>query len=110
VLDPVNNVSDYLQKYNFAFVSGYLSILEAMAAKKLVFSVYDNPLKEDYLRQAPFSKYMLISNSSLELVSKISFHLDNPRMGEKLVEKADEWAKKHTWNEMVNTYLKLWKL
>jgi glycosyltransferase involved in cell wall biosynthesis len=110
VLNPVTNILEYLQNYNFAFVSGYLSILEAMAAKKLVFSAYDNPLKEDYLRQAPFSKFILISSSPLELVSKMSFYLDNPKAGEKLTEKAYEWVKKCTWDEMVNTYLKLWKL
>lgn len=109
ILKPLNNASEYFQKYNFAFVSRYLSILEAMAAKRLVFTVYDNPLKEDYLRMTPFAKYIAISSSSSELVSKISFYLDNPKEKEKMIEKAYEWVKKQTWEEVVNIYLKLWK-
>ena len=98
------------QKYNFAFVSRYLSILEAMAAKKLVFAVYDNPLKEDYLRMAPFAKFIIILNSSSELVSKISFYLENEKEVEEITDKAYSWVKNYTWENVVNTYLKLWKI
>jgi glycosyltransferase involved in cell wall biosynthesis len=108
VLNPLSNAQDYLRDYNFAFVSRYLSILEAMAAKRLVFAVYDNPIKEDYLRMAPFAKYIVIFNSSVELVSKISFYLDNAKNKEEMVEKAYSWVEKHTWKEMTDTYLRLW--
>ncbi|MDZ4228483.1 MAG: glycosyltransferase family 4 protein, partial [Candidatus Levybacteria bacterium] len=109
-LGSISNAIKYFKDYNFAFVSRYLSILEAMAAKRLVFAVYDNPIKEDYLKMAPFAKYIIISGSSSELVSKMSFYLnnDNAREKEKMVEKAYAWVKKNTWKEMVNTYLKLW--
>lgn len=110
ILKPLDNAAEYFQKYNFAFVSRYLSILEAMAAKRLVFAVYDNPLKEDYLRMAPFSRYILISNSASDLVSKISFHLNNLKERERLVENAYKWAEKYTWEEMANIYMKLWKI
>ena len=82
--------------------------MEAMTAKRLVFAVYDNPLKEDYLRMAPFSKYIKISSSSSELVSKISFYIENIKEKEKIVEKAYVWVNKHAWEKMVNMYLKLW--
>ena len=110
ILTPLNNASEYFYKYNFAFVSRYLSILEAMAAKRLVFAVYDNPLKEDYLRMSPFSRYITISNSSSELVSKISFFLDNLKEKEKIIDNAYVWVKKQTWEEMAILYLKLWKV
>lgn len=110
VLGFKENAEKYFQKYNFAFVSRYLSILEAMAAKSLVFAVYDNPLKEDYLRLAPFSRYIIIANSASELVSKISFYLDNIKSKEKMIENAYVWARKHSWEEMVNMYLKLWRI
>ena len=100
----------YLLKYNFAFVSGYLSILEALAAKRLVFAVYNNPLKEDYLILSPFSKFITVCNSTSELVSKIIFYLDNIKKQEKITEDAYKWVKNQTWEEVVNTYLKLWKL
>lgn len=110
VLGFQKNPEKYFLKYNFAFVSRYLSILEAMAAKRLVFAAYDNPLKEDYLRMAPFSKYIIIFSSPSELVSKISFYIDNPKEKEKIIESAYSWVKKCTWEEMTNIYLKLWKV
>jgi len=110
ILKPRINASEYFKKYNFAFVSRYLSILEAMAAKRMVFAIYDNPLKEDYLKMAPFSKYITISSSSSELVSKISFYLDNLKPKRKMIDRAYIWVKKYSWEEMANTYLKLWKV
>ena len=109
VLGFQKNPEKYFSEYNFAFVSRYLSILEAMKARKLVFAVYDNPLKEDYLRLAPFSKYIIISNSPSQLTSKVHYHIDNPKKKEKIIEGAYSWVKKNTWYEMTNTYLKLWK-
>jgi glycosyltransferase involved in cell wall biosynthesis len=108
ILKPLRNAQDYLRDYNFAFVSRYLSILEAMAAKRLVFAVYDNPIKEDYLRMAPFAKYIVIFNSSGELVSKVNYYLGNIGSKEDMVEKAYSWVKKHTWKEMTDNYLNLW--
>ena len=110
VLKAQNNASRHFQNYNFAFVSRYLSILEALAVKRLVFAVYDNPLKEDYLRMTPFSKYIVICNSSSDLVSKISFYLENMKQKEKMVNDAYNWVENQTWEEMANTYLRLWKL
>ncbi len=50
--DP--NASQYFYKYKYAFVSGYLTILEAMSQKTEVRSFYDNKLKYDYLNMVPF--------------------------------------------------------
>lgn len=109
VLGSKKNPERYLEKYNFAFVSRYLSIFEAMAAKKLVFAVYDNPLKEDYLKMSPFSKFIVISNSSSELVAKLYFYLDDLGKKDKIVESAYNWIKKNSWNHVVDIYLKLWE-
>lgn len=109
VVGFLKNPEKYLTKYNFAFVSRYLSILEAMAVRKLVFAVYDNPLKEDYLRMAPFSKYIIIVSSVPELVSKVIFYFDNLKIKEEMVESAYAWVRKLSWEEMTDTYLKLWK-
>ncbi|MDO8660127.1 MAG: glycosyltransferase family 4 protein [Candidatus Parcubacteria bacterium] len=110
ILGFKNNPERYFENYQFAFVSRYLSMLEAMAAKRLVFAVYDNPLKEDYLKMAPFSKYIVISGSSPDLVSKISFYTDNMGEREKMIDKAYTWVKKNTWEEVVSTYLNLWRI
>lgn len=45
----------YFYKYKYAFVSGYLAILEAMSQDTQVYAYYDNPLKYDYLNMTPFN-------------------------------------------------------
>jgi len=110
VLGFQNNPGKYLSKYNFAFASRYLSMMEAMAAKRLVFAAYDNPLKKDYLRMAPFARHIVISGSVSYLVLKITFYLKNLKEKEKLVENAYRWVEKNTWEKMTNSYLKLWKV
>lgn len=108
VLGFQKNPEKYFLKYNFAFVSRYLSILEAMAAKRLIFASYDNPIKEDYLKMAPFSKNIVIFNSPAELAQGVLFYLDNPRKKEEMVDCAYNWAKNQTWEQMTNIYLRLW--
>ncbi|RJQ26873.1 glycosyltransferase [Candidatus Parcubacteria bacterium] len=103
------NPEKYLQHYRFAFVSRYLSILEAMAAKRLVFAVYDNPIKRDYLKMSPFAKGIIITDSSKELSERVIYFINNPQEERDMVEEAYKWVKDQTWENMVNTYLRLWK-
>lgn len=102
------NADAYLEKYRFAFISRYLGILEAFAAKRLVFAIYDNPVKEDYLKLAPYSKWIVIVNSENDLCNKVAHYLNNPKEEKILVNKAYQWVEKQTWENMTNLYLRLW--
>lgn len=102
------NAERYLLDFSFAFVSRYLSILEAFAAKRLVFAVYDDPVKEDYLKMTPFAKWMVIEHNPEELAKRVVYFLDHPRQEEEMVRSAYEWAMEQTWDKMVKTYLALW--
>ncbi len=99
----------YLEENSFAFVSRYLSILEALARKRLVFALYDNPVKEDYLRMAPYAKFIVIENSPEELARKVLYYLENPREAELLASKGHAWVKDKTWESVAEIYIKLWK-
>ena len=101
---------EFFPQYHFAFVSGYLSILEAFAAKRLVFAVYDNPLKKDYLEMTPFRKFMIITHSPEELREKVLYYLSNPEEEKKIIKDAYRWVQKQTWENMANLYIKLWKM
>ena len=109
ILGFVANPEKYLQEARFAFVSRYLSILEAMVGKRLVFATYDNPLKEDYLKLSPFSKQIVIEDSPEALYNKLVYYIQHPKEEKKKVEEAYNWAKEQTWEKMVNLYLKLWR-
>jgi glycosyltransferase involved in cell wall biosynthesis len=103
-----NNVEKYFQESRIAFVSRYLSIFEAFASKKLVFAVYDNPVKEDYLKMTPFSKLMIICNSPAELIYKINYYKNNQQEATEIVNNAYFWVKNKSWEKLSKDYLYLW--
>jgi len=109
VLGFVEDVNEQMQESDFVFTSGYLSILEAMINKKLVFSVYDNPVKEDYLKMAPFSQWIVIENDPEQLAKKIKFYLENPLEEKKLIEEAYNWVRQQSWKKLTEKYLELWE-
>ncbi|HVA96958.1 MAG TPA: glycosyltransferase family 4 protein [Candidatus Acidoferrales bacterium] len=109
VLGFQNDPEKYFVNYHYAFVSRYLSILEALAARRLVFAVYDNPIKEDYLRMAPYAKWIIIENDPRKLVEKIVYYLKHPKEEKLMIEKGHQWVKNQTWEKMVTIYLSLWR-
>lgn len=100
----------YLYASKYAFISRYLGMLEAMVAKKLVFAMYDNPLKRDYLEMSPFSDYVVMVDSPEELEQKVNYFLSHPDEEKELVIQAYKWGKEQTWENVVNTYKALWKI
>jgi glycosyltransferase involved in cell wall biosynthesis len=98
---------DFL-KYRFAFVSRYLSILEAMIAKRLVFAIFDNAIKKDYLVMTPFKDFIVIVSSVDELFDKVMYFLKHPKKEKEKIISAYQWAKKQTWENVVLTYMQLW--
>ena len=77
--------------------------------KKLVYAVYTNDLKKDYLFNSPFSKYIIISDNSEDLAENVIFYLNNPAEKEKLIKPGYVWANKQTWNLVVDKYYKIWQ-
>src|SRR4030042_695439 len=104
VVDP----SPYFKKSRYAFVSRYLAILEAFANKKLVFAVYDNPLKEDYLKMTPFVKWIIIEEDPQKLAIKIEYYMRNPEISKEMIDQAYRWVRNQTWKKMAGEYLSLW--
>lgn len=104
------NIEKYISVNRFIFVSRYLSMLEALVQKREVVAVYDNPIKRDYLIDSPFNKYVHIAKNSEEIAQIVINSLKNPKTGEKMTESGYLWAKKQTWENVTNTYLRLWGL
>lgn len=100
----------YYEKAKYCFASGYLTIMEAMANKCVVFVVYDNLLKKDYYEMTPFSKYIVIGKSSEDLLKKYKYYENNPKEAQKMIDKGYNWVKHQSWDKMTNNYLKLWEI
>jgi glycosyltransferase involved in cell wall biosynthesis len=110
VLGFVENIRPYLLQSRFVFTSGYLSILEAMACKRMVFAVYDNPLKEDYLRLSPLAKWIVIESNPESLYHRLVHDTRSIKEEERLISEAYDWVKGQTWEKVAELYVKLWKI
>jgi glycosyltransferase involved in cell wall biosynthesis len=104
----VEDVLPYLCRAQFAFVTGLLGILEAMACGAVVLAVYDNPLKKDYLRLFPGAPYMIIAHSAAALAAELQALLTNPDRQAQLARQAYEFAKSQTWRRVAELYLDLY--
>jgi len=104
----VKDLTKYISKADIIFASSYLSIIAAIKLKKPVFSVFENPLKEDYLKLTPFNRWIYISKSPEILVKKIKIVVNKKRLREKNLNLAYNWANEQTWDKVSKIYLKLW--
>jgi len=98
----------YMQKAKYCFASGYLTILEALANKCLVFKTYDNALQKKYFELTPFSKFIITSNNPRKLYDKFKYYEKNSKVANKLIEKGYNWVKGQTWEKLAQDYLNLW--
>lgn len=109
VLGFIENPQKFLTEKTFVLTSGYLSILDAFINKCLVFSVYENPLKRDYLKMSPFASYLVMTDNGRDLANRISYYFGNRMEAVKIAEKAYRWASSQTWEKLADNYIKLWK-
>jgi glycosyltransferase involved in cell wall biosynthesis len=108
-LGAVLNPDEYLALADMAFVSGYLSIWQAMAARRLVFAVYDNELKRDYLTGFPEAdKVMMISGEAEELADQLLHYLDNRDMYDDKRDLGARLAAENTWDRVADLYLSMY--
>ena len=105
----IKNPEKELLFFRYAFLSRYLSMLEALAARRLIFALYDNDIKEDYLRMSPFANCIVTAGSPEELCEKLVYYLSNPKKEKQLVDKGYKLAKENTWRKVCETYLALWR-
>ncbi len=102
IADP----SPYYSGTKVACVSGYLAILEAMIRKVRVACYYDTPIKEDYLRMAPYADKIAIENTSTGLATTIENLLVQHTAGD--VTELYTFAAEHTWQKLAAQYLELY--
>ena len=104
----VAKTDEFIQRASFVFVSRYLGMLEAMVSKKYVLTVYNNKIKEDYLKMTPFKDYISISSNSDGIYTELEMILSNEKLKNDKIEKAYGWVKDKTWETLTSMYLSLW--
>lgn len=102
----MSNLKSFITKADIIFSTSYLSILESLAQGKTVFAVYANPLKKDYLKMAPFARWVVIKNSAKILAKRI----EDFGLTHSFFHAAQRWLKKETWDTVTDLYCKLWQV
>lgn len=97
-----------LTQAHWVIASSYLSMLEAMAAGRHVFSVYSNPLKKDYLTGHPMAQYLSIAYTPKTLFEFFNGYYPNKAKSQDLISHAQAWAVKQTWLQLTDGYHKIW--
>lgn len=110
----VNNftkdINSVIESADIVFASSYLIMLQALAAKKIVIGVYENNLKDDYLRMSPFKEYVYICKDSKEISDVIKSIAKDPWKSNAMLDNGYKWAREQTWEKVTDIYLKLWKI
>lgn len=109
-LGPVADPTPHFAEASFAFVSGYLSIWQALAMRRLVFAVHDNDLKCDYLQSFPHAgEVMILASTPCELAEALSLHLADPARGQPMRERGAQLAAENTWDSVADLYLAMYR-
>jgi glycosyltransferase involved in cell wall biosynthesis len=98
----------FYKKAKCVFASGYLTIIESLANKCLVFVSYNNPLQKDYYELTPFKKFIICDNNSGRLYEKLIYFSKHKTEADKLIEEGYKWAKEQTWRKAADLYIELW--
>lgn len=108
VLGFKEDIEPYIKDTHWVIASSYLSIMDSLSAGRTVFSVYTNPLKEDYLKLHPVSQGIYTTSSSQELAQTFVKVYDQSQEHSQMVNRAQQWAREQTWEVIADHYIKLW--
>jgi glycosyltransferase involved in cell wall biosynthesis len=99
----------FYDRSKYVYASGYLTILEALAYKCLVFVSYKTPLQRDYYQLSPFKDFIVCDENPVKLVSKFNELANNSKKADKLITDGYNWVKGQTWEKIMSNYIALWK-
>jgi hypothetical protein len=110
VSPPVSDTAKVLEKSPIILASGYLTILESLCARRIVFAYYNNPLREDYLRLHPAASSMFVCGKVQDVMQGLALCRENISRACLLSEPGWQWAREQSWDKLAQRYVDLWHL
>lgn len=104
-----NTPKNIFVKYRFAFVSRYLSMIEAMQAGRYVFAHWNIAIKRDYLASFPAISHAFPFTYAEELAQEMGYIFKHPDKERLAVGQAQAWAREQTWDKVADLYEEIWK-
>ena len=109
VENPIIDSSLIIRDYEIIFACGYLTILEALCANRIVFSYYNDSIREDYLRMHPVTSSLFICGDEDSFIDGLNRCVNKSSDVLKKCESGWEWSKKQTWAKLAGKYISLWQ-
>jgi glycosyltransferase involved in cell wall biosynthesis len=109
-LGTVPDTASLFARSHFAFVSGYLAIWQALARKRLVFAVYENELKRDYLLGFPQADQVLVTADRGGLAAQLDRYLGAPALADERRERGARLAAENSWERVADLYLAMYRV
>ena len=105
----VSDIDLELQRHQIVLSSGYLAILEAMSAKRVVIATYENSLKLDYLQSIPdYQEVMCIKKEAVDIAKCINGLFEDGIKYNKIASSGYNLSKLQSWTRMAEVYQKMW--
>lgn len=105
----IPDASKKLHTYSYAFISRYLGFIESMQSKTPIFAVYDTDMKKDYIMVHPQVENMFVAGSAEELADQMLNAIKYLSKTRRKVEESYVWARKQTWEMVVDVYEQMWR-
>ncbi len=108
-LEPaLGDIREVYRSFPIIFASGYLTILEALCAGRVVFACYDNPLRKEYLTLHPAASSFYVCGSAAAVADGLidcrdAFSDVLSRCGPGWT-----WAREQSWERLAGEYRSLW--
>lgn len=111
IFAPVPDPTVMMSGYRFVYATGYLSIWEALAAGRIVFTAYSSELKRRYLSCMP--PFLLgvarLYSTSDDLAEGLKEALENPEYFWNIARQGYQLASQHTWGAVADAYETLFR-
>jgi glycosyltransferase involved in cell wall biosynthesis len=102
------DILDVYRSHPIIFASGYLTILEALCAGRIVFACYDNPLRHDYLAMHPAADALTVCGGTPSVLEGLRACRDNMPAVLERSRPGWAWAREHSWARLAGQYRELW--
>ncbi len=96
-------------RHRYAFVSRYLTMIEAQQIGRLVFAQWDTAIKRDYLQSFPTADCVHVFHNPQELVKGLEDIQKHSEKEKRFIKKAQIWAVQQRWFKVADMYEELWE-
>lgn len=103
------DIHEVYRSFPIIFASGYLTILEALCAGRIVFACHDNPIRRDYLALHPAARSLFLCDGTEAVAAGLRDCRENLAGVLERSGPGWAWAREQSWERLAGEYRELWR-